>query len=134
MHTSIFYSSKVSILLLISLMPLYQQLFAQDSPRSDSLTQILTAKEKNMFDIITSGDKPAAEKLFSPDYITINADGVMEGREETMNKFGKFKGSTAELSEKKIRTYGNISIITGKAKFYVKSLLVAETFYTETWV
>lgn len=86
-----------------------------------------------MFSIITNGNKNDAEKLIGQDYITINADGVMEGRENTLKTIGKFKGSTASLSDKKIRVYGNIAIVNGKAKFYLKQILVAEIFYTEIW-
>ena len=72
--------------------------------------------------------------MIGEDYITINADGVMENKVEMMKTFGKFKGATATLFDKQIRTYGNLSIITGRAKFYLKSILVADVFYTETWV
>jgi len=51
-----------------------------------------------------------------------------------MKTFGKFKGSTFKLSGRRIRTYGDIAVINGRAKFYIKSVLVAEVFYTEIWV
>jgi uncharacterized membrane protein YhdT len=76
---------------------------------------------------------PLQKKLFAQDYVTINADGTMQEKEETMKTFGKFKGSTAKLSDKKIRIYDNVAIINGRAKFYVKGILVAGIFYTETW-
>ena len=80
----------------------------------------LIAKEKEMFWAICNGDKTAAEKLFAPDYITINADGMLQMREEAMAAFGKFKESTFDLSEKMVRLYGHTAIITGKAVFHVK--------------
>ena len=107
--------------------------FSQELPPSDSLSVVLTAKENEMFSMITNGNKEVAEKLIPQDYITINADGKMEGKEATLKTMEKFKGSSASLSEKKIRVYGNIAIINGKAKFYVKQILVAEIFYTEIW-
>jgi hypothetical protein len=55
----------------------------------------------------------------------------MEGRENRIKTIQKFKGSTASLSDKEISVYDNIAVITGKAKFYVKTILVAEIFYTE---
>jgi hypothetical protein len=39
-----------------------------------------------MFNAISTGDKEAAEKLFARDYITINADGIMQEKEETMKQ------------------------------------------------
>lgn len=111
-----------------------QTAFAQASGPSDSLKNILIAKEAEMFRVVLNGDKPAAEKMFATDYMTINADGTMQDKTETMKLFGKFKGATTALSDKRIRTYGNLSIITGGAKFYIKSILVAQIFYTETWI
>ena len=110
-----------------------QHIYSQEIPVSDSLKTLLIAKENEMFSIITNGNKEAAEKLIAQDYITINADGVMEGKENTINTIQKFKGSTAKLSEKQIRVYDNTAIINGRAKFYVKTILVAEIFYTEIW-
>jgi len=107
--------------------------YSQELQPSDSLTAVLTAKESEMFNIITNGNKDEAEKLIAADYITINADGVMEGKDNTLKTIGKFKGSTFKLSDRKIRVYGNIAIINGRAKFYVKQILVAEIFYTEVW-
>jgi hypothetical protein len=107
--------------------------WSQDSIPSDSLKSILTAKEAEMFSMITNGNKEAAEKLIAQDYITINADGKMEDKEATLRTMEKFKGSTASLSDKKIRVYGDVAIINGRAKFYVKQILVAEIFYTEIW-
>ena len=106
---------------------------AQNPVPSDSLKQLLTAKESEMFSVIVNGNKEAAQNLLADDYITINADGTMEGKEPTIKTLGKFKGSTASLSDKQIRVYGNTAIINGRAKFYVKSLLVADIFYTEIW-
>jgi|GEM_PF-1174411 len=97
-------------------------------------TALLLSKEKEMFSAVCNGDKPAAEKLFAPDYVTINADGRMQSRVETMNEFGKFKGSTFRLSDQQIRRYGITAIITGKAQFYIKSIQVAAVHYTEIWV
>jgi hypothetical protein len=108
--------------------------YTQELQPTDSLAATLSAKENEMFAIITGGNQAAAEKLIADDYITINADGVMEGKENTLKKtIGKFKGSTAKLSDRKSRVYGNVAIINGRAKFYVKQILAAEIFYTEIW-
>src|SRR5664279_4009174 len=107
---------------------LNSQLYAQDTTTS------LLSKETQMFNAICNGDRTTAEKLFASDYITINADGKMKSRNETMQEFDKFKGSTFRLSERMVRRYGQSAIITGKADFYVKSILVAAVYYTEIWV
>jgi len=123
-----------TLLLFLFCTGIIQDSRGQELIPSASVAQGLTTMEKEMFRIITEGDKPAAEKLFAHDYITINADGVMQDKETVMKTFGKFKGSTAALSDKKIRVSGNLGIINGKAKFYLKSILVAEVLYTELWV
>ena len=125
-------SMKAIIIISLSFLIL-ENTYSQELLPSDSVSVLLTSKEKEMFAMITNGNKEAAEKMIGEDYITINADGTMEGKEATMKTMGKFKGSTAGLSEKKIRVYGNIAIINGKAKFYLKKVLVAEIFYTEIW-
>jgi len=108
--------------------------FAQGSEPSDSLKNVLVGKEAEMFHVILTGDRTAAEKMIGEDYITIDADGVMQDKATMMKTFGKFKGAKVTLSDKRIRTYGNLAIITGGAKFYIKSILAAKVFYTETWV
>lgn len=109
-------------------------IFGQVATPTDSLAKLLINKEADMFHNILTGDKASADKMIGNDYITINADGVMQNKIEMMKTFGKFKGATAKLFDKRIRIYGNLSIITGRAKFYLKSILVADVFYTETWV
>lgn len=132
MYTRLCFQKRLCIIISFILL-IAQAAYSQALLPSDSLTAVLTAKENEMFTIITNGTQNEAEKLIAGDYITINADGVMEGKENTLKTIGKFKGSTAKLSEKKIRVYGTIAIINGKAKFYLKQLLVAEIFYTEIW-
>lgn len=126
--------AKTGLLLIAALFGSALKLFAGVQQPADSLSKVLTARENEMFTIVTTGDKPAAEKLFSADYITVNADGVMETKEQVMKTFGKFKGSTFRLSDRKIRAYADVAVINGRAKFYIKSVLVAEVFYTEIWV
>ncbi len=106
-----------------------QNAFCQTSEPSDSLKKVLIVKEAEMFKVISSGDKDAANKLIGPDYVTINADGVMENKTDMMKTFGKFKIATFTLSDRRIRTYGNIAVITGGAKGYMKSILLAKIFF-----
>jgi hypothetical protein len=111
-----------------------QVAFSQFSAPSDSLSKVLIDNEAKMFNAILTADRPSTDKMIGEDYVSINADGVMQNKTEMMKAFGKFKGATVSLHDKQIRTYGNLSLITGRAKFYLKSILVAEVFYTETWI
>ncbi|MDO3628324.1 nuclear transport factor 2 family protein [Mucilaginibacter sp. BT774] len=128
------FSQKVLFILALVFVGIKPNAFSQDLVPSDSLAKVLINKEAEMFHIVLTGDKVAAEKMIGQDYITINADGVMENKIEMMKTFGKFKGATTTLSNKKIRVYGNLAIITGGASFYIKSIMAAKIFYTETWV
>ncbi len=111
-----------------SILFISQAIYSQELNAPDALTAVLSTKENEMFSIITDGDKKEAEKLIAWDYVTIKADGVMEGKENTLETIGKFKGAVAKLSDKKIRVSGNIAIINSKAKFYLKLIVVAEIF------
>ena len=100
------------VLIIIWCIPLFQHVRAQTVP--DSVSKILIAKEKEMFNVITGDDRVAAGKLLADDYFTINADGVTEDKEATIKTIGKFKGSVAELSDKKLREYDHVALINGK--------------------
>lgn len=100
------------VLIIICCIPLFQHVRAQTVP--DSVPKILIAKEKEMFNVITGDDRVAAGKLLADDYFTINADGVTEDKEATIKTIGKFKGSVAELSDKKIREYDHVALTNGK--------------------
>lgn len=128
-------SVKRVVMIIVLFFPvIIQPCFGQTSAPSDSLTKMLISKEAEMFDVILTANRPATDKMVGQDYISINADGVLQNKTEMMQNFGKFKGATVALSDKQLRNYGNLSIITGRAKFHLKSILVAEVFYTETWV
>ncbi|WP_295714531.1 nuclear transport factor 2 family protein [Mucilaginibacter sp.] len=130
----ILFAKRILVIIVLFLPGIIQPCFAQLSANADSLTKVLIGKEAEMFNAILTADKPATDKMVGQDYITINADGVLEDKIEMMKNFGKFKGAAVTLSDKQVRHYGNLSIITGRAKFYLKSILVAEIFYTETWI
>ena len=133
MHKPGLFYSFLSFFLLTIFLGASHKTFSQSTVPSDSLSKALIDNEAKMFRAILTADRPATIKMIGDDYISINADGTMQNKTEMMKTFGKFKGATVSLSDKQIRTYGNLSIITGRAKFYIKSILVAEVFYTETW-
>lgn len=128
-----YYRSSLFILIIV-FAGFKQNSYCQSAAPPDSLSRLLVDQEAKMFHNMLTADRPAADKMIGEDYITIDADGVMQTKTEMMRTFGRFKGATVALYDKRVRTYGNLSIITGRAKFYLKSILVAEVFYTETWV
>jgi len=134
MKKLILFTKRTLMIIAVIVSAINQPGFAQTSAPSDSLTKVLISKEAEMFSAVLTADRPATDKMVGQDYITIDADGKLQNKIQMMKNFGKFKGATAALSDKQIRSFGNLSIITGRAKFYMKSMLVAEVFYTETWV
>jgi len=124
------------LLALLSIGPL-QNTHAQEPAISDSLTNVLVAKEKDMFAIVMGGDRPAAENLFAPDYITINADGVMQTKEMIMADTARknmFAGVTFKLFDRKVRVYGDIAIINGRSQYLMGDKVLAEVYHTEIWL
>jgi hypothetical protein len=97
----------------------------------------LEAAEKKMFDeIIKFGDYWKTD--VADDYVTINADGAMQTKAESLADTAHrkiFVGvSSTKLSDRKVRKYGDIAIINGKAEFMVADKMAAEIFYTEIWL
>jgi hypothetical protein len=93
--------------------------------------------EKKMFDeIIKYGDYWKTD--ISDDYITINADGIMANKAESLADSSRKKMfsvvTATKLSDRKVRKYGNTAIITGKAQFMMGDKMAAEVFYTEIWL
>jgi len=66
---------------------------------------------------VVKGDVATLEKQTSDDYTLINAYGQMSGKSEMVDAFksGKTKLTTDDLSDMKVRVYGNTAVITGKA-------------------
>jgi len=66
---------------------------------------------------VVKGDVATLEKQTSDDYTLINAYGQMSGKSQMVDAFksGKTKLTTDELSDMKVRVYGNTAVITGKA-------------------
>lgn len=104
---------------------------------SDTDKKELEAAETKMFnEIIKFGDYWKTD--IADDYVTINADGVMQTKAESMADTAHrkiFTGlSSTKLSERKVRKYGDVAVINGKAQFLMGDKMAAEIFYTEIWL
>jgi ketosteroid isomerase-like protein len=66
---------------------------------------------------IVKGDVATLEKQTSDDYTLINMNGQMSDKSQMVNNFktGQTKLTSDELSDMKVRVYGNTAVITGKA-------------------
>ena len=63
------------------------------------------------------GDVATLEKQTSDDYTFINLYGQMSDKSQKVNNFktGRTKITSNEVSDMKVRVYGNTAVITGKA-------------------
>jgi ketosteroid isomerase-like protein len=63
------------------------------------------------------GDVATLEKQTSDDYTFINLYGQMSAKSQMVNNFktGKTKLTTNDVSDMKVRVYGNTAVVTGKA-------------------
>ena len=73
--------------------------------------------EKDRAAAVVKADVATLEKLTSDDYILINANGQLSDKTTTMNniKTGNIKLTTNEVSDLKVRVYGNTAVVTGKS-------------------
>jgi len=66
---------------------------------------------------VVKGDVATLEKQTSDDYTLINMNGQMSDKSKMVSAFksGQTKLTSDELSDMKVRVYGNTAVITGKA-------------------
>jgi ketosteroid isomerase-like protein len=66
---------------------------------------------------VVKGDVATLESQTSDDYTLINANGQVSGKAQTMSaiKSGDIKLTANELSDLKVRVYGDTAVVTGKS-------------------
>jgi hypothetical protein len=107
------------------------------TPVSASTTKELEEAESKMFLGVLHHNADYFKNYVADDYITINADGIMANKEQTFADSSRYKilnEFTWKLSNKKIRSYGDVGIITGRAGIYLKEVFAAEYLYTAIFV
>ena len=123
-------------MLILMLCVLSHSVSAQ-TPVSASTIKELEEAESKMFVGILHHSADYFKDYVANDYITINADGIMADKEQTYADSSRFKilnDFTWKLSDKKIRAYGDVGIITGRAGIYMKEVFSAEYLYTAIFV
>jgi ketosteroid isomerase-like protein len=73
--------------------------------------------EKDRAAAVVKADVATLEGLTSDDYVLINANGQVSNKAETMSliKTGKIKLTANEVSDMKVRVYGDTAVVTGKS-------------------
>ena len=123
--------------MLIIMMSIISFSASAQTPVSASKTKELEEAESKMFVGILHHNADYFKDYVANDYITINADGIMADKEETYADSSRFKilnDFSWKLSDKKIRAYGDVGIITGRAGIYMKEVFAAEFLYTAIFV
>jgi len=107
--------------------------FAQD------VQEQLKKMEMDRAAAVVKADVATLDKTTSDDYVLINMNGRMTGKSEMIEGFksGQSKLTSEELSDLKVRVYGNTAVITGKAD--VKGTLggtdaTGQILFTRVWV
>jgi hypothetical protein len=106
---------------------------------SDAVTKELEAAEAKMFAGIVTQEPDYMKNLVAEDYFSINADGTTVNKTELMAQKGSpgqkmMAASTVKLFDKQIRVYGNVGIITGRARAYMGDTYIVEFLYTAVFV
>ena len=72
--------------------------------------------EKDRAAAVVRGDVAVLEKQTTDDYTFINRNGQLAGKSETMSalKSGDIKITANNVSDLKVRVYGNTAIVTGR--------------------
>jgi ketosteroid isomerase-like protein len=82
-----------------------------------SVEEQIKKMERDRAAAVVKADIATLEGLTSDDYILINANGQLSNKAETMNniKTGVIKLTSNEVSDMKVRVYGDTAIVTGKS-------------------
>jgi len=109
---------------------------AQNAKPSLQVQKELDDAEAAMFKSVQDYNTPYFASIMSDDYITINSDGVMMNKTQTIADSAHRKmlsGYVCQLSEKTTKVYGNVAIINGKAQVIVQGKVMVEFLFTEIW-
>jgi hypothetical protein len=123
--------------MLIIVMSIVSYYASAQSSLSASTIKELEEAESKMFVGILHHSADYFKDYVANDYITINADGIMADKEQTYADTSRYKFLSAftwKLFDKKIRSYGDVGIITGRARVYIRDDYAAEFLYTAIFV
>jgi hypothetical protein len=124
------------ILISFALFFITQSSFGQKKVSEADIKE-LEAAEAKMFDAILKYDPVYWNNNVPNDYITINADGVMQTKEQILadsSRKNLFAGVSYKLFDRKIRIYGDVAIINGRSQYLMGDKILGEVYHTEIWI
>jgi hypothetical protein len=106
---------------------------------SPAVSDELVAAEAQMFSKITQQDPAFMRDLVADDYFSINADGSTANKTQLLAQKGSpqqkmMAAATYKQFDKQVRAYGNVGIITGRARAYMNGTYLVEFLYTAVFV
>src|SRR5580765_823469 len=110
--------------------------FGQKKVSEADIKELETAEAK-MFDAVLKYDLVFWNDNVPNDYITINADGVMQTKEQILadsSRKNLFAGVSYKLFDRKIRLYGDVAIINGRSQYLMGDKILGEVYHTEIWI
>ena len=129
--------TKTKLILMSILLSCINQISFGQAKVSEADIKDLEAAETKMFDAILKYD-PAYWRDYVPnDYITINADGVVQTKEQIMADSARknlFSGVSYKLFDRKIRFHGDVAIINGRSQYLMGDKILGEVYHTEIWI
>jgi ketosteroid isomerase-like protein len=89
----------------------------QGAAAGPSVEEQIKKMERDRAAAVVKADVATLEGLTADDYILINANGQMSDKAATMNniKTGNIKLTANEVSDLKVRVYGDTAVVTGKS-------------------
>src|SRR5262249_24215599 len=103
--------------LLVSLSLLAGPMIPATSSQTAAATEEILALERARNDAILRGDSAALAAMTSDDYTFITLRGELRTKAEIVKGFqsGSFKYDSREISDLKIRVYGDTAVVTGRS-------------------
>jgi ketosteroid isomerase-like protein len=91
--------------------------YAQAQSSGPSVEEQIKKMEMDRAAAVVKGDVAMLEGLTSDDYVLINANGQLSDKAATMNaiKTGIIKLTANDVSDMKVRVYGDTAVVTGKS-------------------
>ncbi len=90
---------------------------AAQAASSAAVEEQIKKIEKDRFAAVTRADVAALDAVTSDDYTLIDRNGRVRDKAQTMNgiKTGDIKITANEVSDLKVRVYGDTAVVTGRA-------------------
>jgi len=104
---------------------------------SEAVIKELEIAEAKMFDAVLKYDSVYWNDNVPNDYITINADGVMQTKEQILadsSRKNLFAGVSYKLFDRKIRLHGDVAIVNGRSQYLMGDKILGEVYHTEIWI